>query len=333
MSSLVPLLVGVLLLLGNAFFVAASFALVSVRRSQIEPLADAGSRRARSTLRAIRRVSLMMAGAQLGITICSLGLGALAEPALAHLMEPAFHAVGMPEDLQHPVAFAIALLIVVGLHVVVGEMIPKNLTLAAPDRAALLLGPVLSGMVRAAQPVVVGLNAVAAAVLRIFNVTPRDEVSSAVTREEVGHLLAESRAEGLMDREEHDRTAHALTFIQLTAADAATPLDELVTIGPTSSPVDVERLAAQSGHSRFPRLDADNVLSGYVHLKDVLAAPASMQDRPLPASWVRPLPTVRAETPSSSCSRSSAAVAPTRLGWTATAGRSESSRSMASCCG
>src|SRR5690606_12418965 len=154
-------------------------------------------------------------------------------------------------------------------------MIPKNLTLAAPDRAALLLGPVLSGMVRAAQPVVVGLNAVAAAVLRIFNVTPRDEVSSAVTREEVGHLLAESRAEGLMDREEHDRTAHALTFIQLTAADAATPLDELVTIGPTSSPVDVERLAAQSGHSRFPRLDADNVLSGYVHLKDVLAAPAS----------------------------------------------------------
>lgn len=296
MSTLVPLLVGVLLLLGNAFFVAASFALVSVRQSQIEPLAEAGSRRARSTLRAIRRVSLMMAGAQLGITICSLGLGALAEPALAHLLEPAFHAIGMPEPLLHPVAFAIALMIVVGLHVIVGEMIPKNLTLAAPDRAALMLGPVLGGMIRAGRPVVVGLNAIATAVLRQFNVTPRDEIASAVTHEEVGHLLAESRAEGLIDHEEHDRTAHALRFVQQTAADAVTPLRDLVTVGPTSSPVDVERLAAQSGHSRFPRVDSDNVLSGYVHLKDVLTAPAGMRDRPLPAGWIRPLPTVRADT-------------------------------------
>lgn len=297
MGSLAPLMVGVLLLLGNAFFVAASFALVSVRQSQLEPLAEAGSRQARSTLRAVRRVSLMMAGAQLGITICSLGLGALAEPALAHLLEPAFHAMGMPDPLLHPVAFAIALLIVVALHVVVGEMIPKNLTLAAPDRAALMLGPVLGGMILAAKPVVVGLNLIATAVLRIFNVTPRDEVATAVTHEEVGHLLAESRAKGLIDHEEHDRTAHALEFVQQTAADAVTPLRDLVTIGPASTPVDVERLAAQSGHSRFPRIDAEDALSGYVHLKDVLTAPAGMRDRPIPTSWVRPLPSVHADTP------------------------------------
>lgn len=296
MDSLVPLLVGLVLLLGNAFFVGASFALVSVRKSQIEPLAKGGSRAARSTLRALSRVSLMMAGAQLGITICSLGLGAIAEPALAHLMEPVFSAVGLPEPLRHPLAFVLSLLIVVSLHVVVGEMIPKNLTLAAPDQAALVLGPALGAMVRAARPVVVGLNLIAAAVLRLFRVEPRDEVADAVTHEEIGHLLAESRREGLIDHEEHGRTAHALDFASRTAADAVTPLDELVTIGPESTAIDVERLGAATGHSRFPRRDDSGVLSGYVHLKDVLAAPPALRRRPIPPYWIRPLPAVRSDT-------------------------------------
>lgn len=297
MSTAVPLLVGLILLLGNAFFVGASFALVSVRRSQIEPQAAAGSRSARSTLRALSRVSLMMAGAQLGITVCSLGLGAIAEPALADLFEPAFHAMGLPDALLHPVAFTIALLIVVGLHVVVGEMIPKNLTLAAPDRAALLLGPALGAMVRVAQPIVIGLNAVAAAILRLFRVEPRDEIADAVTHEEVGHLLAESRQQGLIDHEQHDRTAHVLTFAGWTAADAVTPLADLVTIWPGSTAADVERLGTRSGHSRLPYRDAAGVLSGYVHLKDVVAAPRGLRNRPLPAAWIRPLPGVRADTP------------------------------------
>lgn len=296
MSTAIPLLVTLLLLLGNAFFVAASFALVSVRRSQIEPLAEAGSRAARSTLRALRRVSLMMAGAQLGITICSLGLGAIAEPALAHLFEPLFHAVGLPEGLLHPLSFTLALLIVVSLHVVVGEMIPKNLTLAAPDQAALFLGPVLGAMVRAAKPIVLAVNAIAAAVLRLFRVQPKDEVTDAVTHEEVGHLLAESRREGLIDSEEHSRTAHALDFTSRTAADAVTPLSNLVTIGPRSTPADVERLGARSGHSRFPRTDASGKLSGYVHLKDALQIPSALRHRPLPATWIRPLPVVRMDT-------------------------------------
>src|SRR5690348_16488090 len=101
----------VLLLLGNAFFVGAEFALVSVRRSQVEPLAEAGDRRAATVVRALEEVSAMMAAAQLGITVCSLLLGALAEPALAGLLEGPFHAVGLPESLVRPVAYVLALVV------------------------------------------------------------------------------------------------------------------------------------------------------------------------------------------------------------------------------
>ena len=117
MSDVISLLVLVALLLGNAFFVAAEFALVSVRADQIEPRAAAGSVRAQKTLAALRNVSQMMAGAQLGITLCSLGLGAVGEPAVAHLMEPVFEALRVPESLVHPTAFVLALTVVVALHV------------------------------------------------------------------------------------------------------------------------------------------------------------------------------------------------------------------------
>src|SRR5687768_2882790 len=135
------LVLGVLLLIGNAFFVGAEFALIAARRSQIEPRAEEGSRMARTTLRAMEHVSLVMAGAQLGITVCSLGLGAVAEPAVAHLLEPILEAIRVPDQLLHPIAFAIALSIVVYAHVVLGEMVPKNLAIAGPERAALVLGP------------------------------------------------------------------------------------------------------------------------------------------------------------------------------------------------
>jgi CBS domain containing-hemolysin-like protein len=296
MTESTSLLLGVVLLLGNAFFVAASFAVVSVRRSQIEPAAQGGDRRARSTLRALRKASLMMAGAQLGITICTLGLGALTEPALAHLLEPAFAWAGIPEDLLHPVAVIPALLIVTGLHVVIGEMVPKNLTLAAPDQTALALAPVLYGFVRLARPVVAGLDAIAAFLLRLVGVQIRHEIGEAVTQEQVGLLLAESHREGLIAPGSHDRTTHVLAFTGRPVTDALVPIDQLVTITATTTPAEVEALAGRTGHSRFPRLDEDGQLTGYVHLKDVLRIPAPIRNRPLPVSQIRPLPVVAPDT-------------------------------------
>ncbi|HSE56059.1 MAG TPA: CNNM domain-containing protein, partial [Nocardioidaceae bacterium] len=201
MSDLTALGLALVLLLGNAFFVGAEFALISSRRTQIEPRAQQGSRRARTTLRAMEQVSLMMAGAQLGITICSLGLGAVGEPAVAHLLEKPFASTGVPEGLLHPVAFAVALTIVVSLHMVIGEMVPKNIALAGPERSALLLGPPLFGIVQVLRPLIWLLNRVANLVLRAIRVEPKDEVTSAFTQEEVSGLVAESRREGLLDEE------------------------------------------------------------------------------------------------------------------------------------
>ncbi len=184
MSDTTALLVAVLLLAGNAFFVGAEIALVSVRRAQVEPHAEAGSPRARTTLRAMSKVSLMMAGAQLGITVCSLGLGATAEPALAHLIEPLFASLGVPEAWVHPVAFTLALSVVVVIHMVLGEMVPKNIALAVPDRTALALGPPLYAVVTLLRPVIWTLNQGANLVLRLLGVQPRDEVAAGADRSE-----------------------------------------------------------------------------------------------------------------------------------------------------
>jgi CBS domain containing-hemolysin-like protein len=287
----VGVLVAVVLLLANAFFVGAEFALISARRSSIEPLAEAGSRRARTTLAAMERVSLMMAGAQLGITVCSLGLGAIGEPAVAHLLEPVFDAIRVPGALVHPIAFSIALLVVIALHVVIGEMVPKNLALAGPDRAALALAPPLSAVVTVLKPVIVTLNALANAVLRLLRVTPKDEVTSSFTRDEVAGLLDQSRAGGLLDKREHDLLTGALTLEDRDTRSVLIPRDRLTSVRWEDGALAVERAAARTGFSRFPVVRG-GAFAGYVHVKDVLVADGEPDVRV--ADITRPLPRVPA---------------------------------------
>lgn len=292
MSDWLLLLFTVGLLLANAFFVGAEFALISARRSSIEPKAIEGHRSARVTLRAMENVSLMMAGAQLGITICSLGLGALGEPAVAHLLEGPFHAIGIPESLLHPVSFAVALAIVVGLHVVIGEMVPKNIALATPERSALALTPGLVLIVRILGPFIWLANAVANLLLRLIGVDPQDEVTSAYTRDQVAGLVAESHREGLLDLEEQQLLTGALEFEQRTARSVLLPLSEVVTLPVHVTPRELELAAERTGFSRFPVRDADGVLSGYLHLKDVLQTEPEQLDVETGSDLVRPLPSV-----------------------------------------
>jgi CBS domain containing-hemolysin-like protein len=288
-SDLVAVLVALALLAGNAFFVGAEFALISARRTQIEPRAAAGSRPARITLGAMERISLMMAGAQLGITACSLGLGAVGEPAVAHLIERPFEALGMPPALLHPVAFAIALAVVVFLHMVLGEMVPKNIAIAGPERVAIVLAPVLVAVVTVLKPVIVGLNAVANGVLRLFGVQPKDEVATAFTPEEVGGLIDESRREGLLDADEEELLTGALEFQEQTVADVLLPRDELAALPPDATPAQVQQATARTGYSRFPLMDDEGGFGSYLHVKDTLGAAR----REAPAAWLaRPLPTV-----------------------------------------
>ncbi|GAB2686654.1 hemolysin family protein [Thalassiella azotivora] len=297
MSDLTAVLVAIALLAGNAFFVGAEFALISARRTQVEPRAEAGSRAARVTLKAMERVSLMMAGAQLGITMCSLGLGAIGEPAVAHLVEPGFEALGVPETLLHPIAFAIALAVVVTLHMVLGEMVPKNIAIAGPERSAMLLGPVLYGVVTVLKPVIWLLNQVANATLRVLRVRPQEEVSSTFTADEVAGFVAESRREGLLDDDEHDLLTGALQFTDATVESVVLPVDRLVTVEEGVTVAELEAQCARTGFSRFPVVDGAGELAGYLHLKDVLSTRAEHRDEPVHPQWLRSLVTLGTATP------------------------------------
>lgn len=295
MSSGTALVVAVLLLLGNAFFVGAEFALVSARRSQIEPRAEAGSRFAKITLRAMENISLVIGVNQLGITVCSLVLGAVGEPAVAHLVEPVLHALHLPGSLLHPVSFVIALSVVVYLHVVLGEMIPKNIALAAPDRAAIVLGPPIWAIVTVLRPIVVVLNAIASGVLRLLGARLLDEVSSTYTREEVAALVEESRGEGLLEDDEYDRLAGALGFTEKSVAAVLMPPETLTTVRRGSTSADVEALCATTGYSRFPVVADDGALIGYLHIKDVLEPDEERRSRPIDDKWIRRFARVAAD--------------------------------------
>jgi len=299
-SDLTAVLLAVFLLAANAFFVGAEFALLAARRSQIEPRALAGSRIARTTLRAMENVSVMMAGAQLGITICSLGLGAVGEPAVAHLIEPGLDALGISPALLHPIAFVIAMTVVVCLHVVLGEMVPKNIAIAGPERAALILGPLLLGVVIVLHPVIVVINAMANAILRLMRIQPKDEVSSSFTREEVAALVEESRGEGLLAEDEYDRLSGALGFTEKTVACVMMRPDSLTTVRRGSTGADVEAVCAATGFSRFPVSDdgpdGTEELLGYLHIKDVLEPDEARRNRPVADRWVRPFATVGEDT-------------------------------------
>jgi CBS domain containing-hemolysin-like protein len=287
MSTGFALVLSVLLIAGNAFFVGAEFAVVSARRSAMEPLAAAGSKRARTMLYAMEHVSLMLACSQLGITVCSISLGVITEPAVAALIEPGLAALGVPAAAVHPVAVTLALSLVVYLHVVLGEMVPKNLAISGPDRAALIFGPPLVWIARVLRPLIASLNWLANGVVRAVGVQPRTEVLSAFTAEEVQSIVERSQSEGLLTDEQGLLTG-ALQFSDRTASEVMISMSELVTLQRGCTADDLERLVTRTGFSRFPVVDGD-VPIGYLHLKDVLFAGPGDRDRPVPDWRVRAL--------------------------------------------
>lgn len=292
MSSGTSLVLALIILALNGFFVGAEFAVMSARRSQIEPLAEAGSARAKSTLWAFEHVSQMLACAQLGITVCTLALGALAEPTLHHLLEPLLHAVHVPAELGNPIALVVALLIVSYLHVVVGEMVPKNIAISVPDRTALILAPPLVWIARALRPIVAVLNGLANLGLRILRVEPRDEVASTFTLDEIGSIVEESQREGLLDDSQGLLSA-AFEFSDRVAAQVMVHPDALVQLAYSATPADVDEAVARTGFSRFP-IARDGVLAGYVHVKDVLDLDDERRHQPLPTRRIRAFDTAAA---------------------------------------
>lgn len=295
------LLFAIALLAGNAFFVGAQFALIAVRPDQIEPHANAGSRRARITAGQMRSLPTMLAGSQLGIAACSLALGAVTEPAAASLITNGFDLVGIPAALLHPVALALALVVVAYFHMVIGEMVPKNLALAGPVRAALLLGPPMAGWVRATRPVLRLLNAASNVVLAVWKIAPREEMINTYGPTELADMIAESTAEGFLDPDERQRLVRALALGRRTARNVMIPLNRLVTVTTSVTPAQLERLVADTGFSRFPVLSpgdggADRgELAGFLHAKDILDL--AQLDAPVPAHRYRPMTVIDGNLP------------------------------------
>ncbi|AIR97036.1 hemolysin family protein [Streptomyces glaucescens] len=293
--TVVQLLIGLATLVVNAFFVGAEFALISVRRSQIEPYAEQGDRRARSVLWGLRHVSALMAAAQLGITLCTLVLGVVAEPAIAHLLEPAFHAMGVPSGAGHAVSFVIALTLATYLHMLLGEMVPKNIALAEPVRSALFLGPPLVTLSRALRPVIFTVNAFANGLLKLLGIHTRDEVTSTFSDAELARLVKDSGAAGLIDDRAQERLHDALELGRRPVRDVVLPLERVVYARVGVTPEELEDLSAESGFSRFPVVDEGRRIVGYLHVKDALDA--SPREVPFRLRDMRPIARVREATP------------------------------------
>jgi len=241
---------------------------------------------------AMENVSLMLACAQLGITVASVSLGVVAEPAIAHAIEPLIASLGLPEGAAHVIALIIALGIIVGLHVIVGEMVPKNAAVANPDRAAMIFGPPLVVIARILRPVIVALNWVANCIVRLLGVEPRGEVTSAFTADEVQSIVAHSSAEGTLEDPAGLFTG-ALEFSEHKASDVMVALDAVVSAASGITVEGLEQLAVRTGFSRFPVMNGDAFV-GYLHVKDTLFAKPSEREEPIHAWRVRDLPVVGA---------------------------------------
>ena len=278
----------VVLLAGNAFFVGAEFAVIAAKRSQIEPLAETGSKRAKTSLYAMENATLMLATSQLGITVCSLLILLVSEPAVHHLLEVPLESLGLPVAAVGTIAFILALLIVTYLHVVLGEMVPKNMSFSLPDKAVLLLAPPLVFVSRVISPVIRAMNAIANGILRLTGVEPKAEATSAYTLDEVATIVAESTKTGMLSDHSGALTA-AFEFTTKKVKDVTIPLEQLVTLPEDATPRDVHHAVAQRGFSRYVLVNEDDDPTGYVHIKDVLDSDETESDYPVPPRRIRNL--------------------------------------------
>ena len=282
------LVTAVLLLLGNAFFVAVEFGLLASRRGKIEVWAEDGRLGANAALRQMRTLNLQLAACQLGITVMSLLLGWLIEPSVGHVLEGWLTAGPLPESAGTVIGVALALTIVAFFHMVLGEMVPKSVALTAPERTAVTLAPIQAAIVFLVRPVVVVLDQLSRWGTQALRVEPADELNQAHTPAEFQMMLEESRAGGELEATEHVLLAGALGFLDRRVQEVMAPADQLVTVPTTATVAQAEELVHASGHSRVLVVGSgpDDV-AGFLHAKDLLRLPADQRDGLLPPGLVR----------------------------------------------
>lgn len=284
-------LVAVALLAVNAFFVGAEFAFVTARRAKMEELAEGGNRRAKIAVAATRELSFMLAGAQLGITMASIGLGYVAEPAVASLIEQALTPfVSLPSALLHTISFIVALSLVLYFHLVVGEHIPKNIAIAKPDASLLWIAVPFNFYATLFRPFIRLLNGLANGALRLIRIHPKDELFSAASPGDVASILRVLNKEGVIKDFQHRMLSGTLTLHSLDAESIMVPRTEVIAVPIQATVAEIERVVVETERTRLPVFEGDiDNLIGFVHAKDLLRTSGSSNDRPVPRRLIREL--------------------------------------------
>jgi CBS domain containing-hemolysin-like protein len=282
--------VSALLVALSAFFVAIEFALVAARRYRLEEAA-ATSASARAALRSAKDLSLLLAGSQLGITLCTVGLGAVGKPAVEELLHPLFGGLGDP--WSSVVSFLLSLLVVTFVHLVVGEMAPKSWAIAHPERSATLLALPMRAFMVLTRPVLVGLNGMANWCLHRVGVEPVDELAGGHNPDDLRELVEHSASAGALDEERRDQIVTALELDRAPLREVVRPRSEVAGVAADADAAAIRAAARRSGHLRLVVGDAGGRAVGVVHVRDALAVPDGTTARDL----MRPVRTLAADLP------------------------------------
>lgn len=272
MWSGLKILAALLLVALNGFFVLAEFSLVKVRKTRLAELAESGSSQASLALEVTSKLDAYLSACQLGITLASLGLGWLGEPAIATLLNPLFQRfIGWDEVLTHTVAAAIAFIIITFLHIVLGELVPKSLAIQKAEAAALKTAAPLKMFYKIFYPAIRALNSLANIVLRVWGIEPANEADLAHTEEELRMLVDASQRHGFLDKMEGKLLDNVFEFSDRVVSEVMVPRQDMVCLFIQDSIEEVVEVVKEHGHTRYPLCDdnKDNVI-GLVHMRDLM---------------------------------------------------------------
>ncbi|ADH67367.1 MULTISPECIES: hemolysin family protein [Nocardiopsis] len=273
----------------SAFFVAIEFALVAARRYRLEEAAES-SFSARAAVRSARDLSLLLAGSQLGITLCALALGAISKPAVHHMLEPLFG--GLPAAVGYVVSFVLSLIVVTFLHLVVGEMAPKSWAISHPEKSAIMLAVPMRAFMWFTRPLLLMLNGMANWCLHRLGVEAVDEMSSGHGPDDVRELVEHSAKAGALDPERRAQLATALEVNSRPLSEIVTPREEIASVSPNSTVDDIKQVSRESTHLRLVVMDGTEPV-GVLHVREALTGPEGTTA----ADLMRPVLTLAAETP------------------------------------
>ncbi|MFF5991680.1 hemolysin family protein [Prauserella flavalba] len=276
----------------SAFFVAVEFALVAARRYRLEDAAES-SASARAALASARELSLLLAGSQLGITLCTLALGAVAKPAVHHMLTPVMEGWGVPAATSDVLAFVLSLVVVTFLHLVVGEMAPKSWAIAHPERSATMLAIPMRVFMWFTRPLLVALNGIANWCLHRVGVEAVDEVSAGRTPDDLRQLVDHSAEAGALDASRHEQLATALDLRSRRVRDVMAPREDVAAVPLAASVAEIQEVSRTSGHLRLVVFGEDSRTLGVVHVRDTLAEPEGTTA----ADLMRPAQALPADTP------------------------------------